>query len=97
MPAEWLAGEVPPGDHPRGGLEGGCDSESGGLRAVGRVHARPAERAHHAGGLPLHRVGGQVQLRGRAGVGARVVHGKDRCFSLTNTVVSLVSLDSRSL
>ena len=23
MPAEWLAGEVPPGDHPRGGLERG--------------------------------------------------------------------------
>ena len=42
-------------------------------------------------------VRGQVQLRGRAGVGARVVHGKDRCFSLNNTVVSLASLDSRSL
>ena len=67
--------EVPRGDHPRGGLEGGCDSESGGLRAVGRVHARPAERAHHAawhGGLPRHCVPGRVQLRGRAGVGARV-------------------------
>ena len=39
----------------------------------------------------------QVQLRGRAGVGARVVHGKDRCFSLNDTVVSLASLDGRSL
>ena len=42
-------------------------------------------------------VRGQVQLRGRAGVGARVVHGKDRCFSLNDTVVSLASLDGRSL
>ena len=42
-------------------------------------------------------VGGQVQLRRRAGVGARVVHGKDRCFSLNDTVVSLASLDGRSL
>ena len=42
-------------------------------------------------------VHGQVQLRGRAGVGARVVHGKDRCFSLNDTVVSLASLDGRSL
>ncbi|KAK8832166.1 hypothetical protein WA577_002035 [Blastocystis sp. JDR] len=39
----------------------------------------------------------QVQLRGHAGVGSRVVHGKDRCFSLNNTVVSLASLDGRSL
>ena len=46
----------------------------GGLRAVGRARARPAERAHHAGGLPLHCVRGRVQLRGRTGVGARVAH-----------------------
>ena len=71
--------EVPRGDHPRGGLErrpgdGGGDVR-GGLRAVGRARARPAERAHHAawhGGLPRHCVPGRLQLRGRAGVGARV-------------------------
>ena len=62
-----------------------------------RAHAPPTEREYHAGGLPLHCVRGQVQLRGRAGVGARVVHGKDRCFSLNDTVVSLASLDGRSL
>ena len=39
---------------------------------MGRARARPAERAHHAGGFPIEDVGGQVQLRGRAGVGARV-------------------------
>ena len=39
---------------------------------MGRARARPAERSHHTGGLPLHRVGGRVQLRGRAGVGTRV-------------------------
>ena len=69
----------------------------GGLGAVGRARARLTEWAHHTGGLPLHCVRGQVQLRGRAGVGARVVHGKDRCFSLNDTVVSLASLDGRSL
>ena len=39
-----------------------------------RARARPAERAHHAGGIPRHGVRGRVQLRGRAGVGARVAH-----------------------
>ena len=39
---------------------------------MGRARARPAERAHHAGGIPSEGARGQVQLRGRAGVGARV-------------------------
>ena len=39
---------------------------------MGRAGARPAERAHHAGGFPIEGVRGRVQLRGRAGVGARV-------------------------
>ncbi|KAM7455064.1 hypothetical protein BLSTO_04181 [Blastocystis sp. subtype 1] len=42
------------------------------VRVVVRARARPDERAHHAGGLPIVGVRGQVQLRGRAGVGARV-------------------------
>ena len=50
------------------------------VRVVVRACARPAERAHHAEGLPTEDVRGQVQLRGRAGVGARVAHGEDRCF-----------------
>ena len=28
------------------------------VRVVGRARARPAERAHHAGGLPIVGVGG---------------------------------------
>ena len=42
------------------------------VRVVVRACARPAERAHHAGGLPNEGAGGQVRLRRRAGVGARV-------------------------
>ena len=42
------------------------------VRVVGRVPARPAERTHHAGGLPIEGVPGRVQLRGRAGVGAQL-------------------------
>ena len=41
---------------------------------MGCARARPAERAHHAGGLPIQGVGGQVQLRGRAGVGTWMAH-----------------------
>ena len=80
----------------RGEPRGGGDVR-GGLGAVGRARARLTEWAHHAGGLPIEGVGWHAQLRGRAGVGARVVHGKDRCFSLNDTVVSLASLDGRSL
>ena len=39
------------------------------VRVVVRARARPAERAHHAGGLPTEVVRGRLQLRGRAGVG----------------------------
>ena len=41
---------------------------------MGRARARPAVRAHHAGGLLIEGVGGHVQLRVRAGVGAWVAH-----------------------
>ena len=58
--------------------DGGGDVR-GGLRAVGRVRARLTERAHHAGGLPRHRVGRRVQLRGRAGVGTWMAHSGHYC------------------
>ncbi len=41
------------------------------VRVVGCTRARPAEQAHHAGGLPIVGVSGRVQLRGRAGVSAQ--------------------------
>ena len=40
------------------------------MRVVAR--ARPAERAHHAAELPIVGVGGRLEIRGRAGVAARV-------------------------
>ena len=40
------------------------------VRVVAR--ARPGERAHHAAELPIVGVGGRLEIRGRAGVGARV-------------------------
>ena len=41
------------------------------VRVVVCACARPAERTHHAGGLPIVGVSGRVQLRGRAGVSAQ--------------------------
>ena len=41
------------------------------VRVVGCTRARPAEQAHHAGGLPIVGASGRVQLRGRAGVSAQ--------------------------
>ena len=41
---------------------------------MGCARARPAERTHHAGGLPTQGVGGRVQLRRRAGVGTWMAH-----------------------
>ena len=49
------------GDHPRGGLEQGCDVA---MRMMRRARARPAERTHHAGGLPIEGVGGWVKMGG---------------------------------
>ena len=39
---------------------------------MGRARARPAEQVHHAVEPLIVGAGGQVQLRGRAGVGARM-------------------------
>ena len=47
------------GDHPRGGLEQGCDVA---MRMMRHARARPVERAHHAGGLPIEGIGGRVKM-----------------------------------
>ena len=46
-------------------LNGECDVA---MRMMRRARARPAERTHHAGGLPNDGVGRRVQLRGRTGI-----------------------------
>ena len=32
------------------------------VRVVGRARARPAERTHHVGGLPIEGIGGRVKM-----------------------------------
>ena len=60
---------------------------------MGRARARPAERAHHAGGLPRHRVRGRLQLRGRAGVGAWVAHSGQYPAEIVFFRRSLLAID----
>ena len=49
------------------------DSEGSGVFGIVRhARAQPVGLPYHVGGLPIEGVGGRVQLRGRAGVGARV-------------------------
>ena len=71
------------------------DSEGSGVFGIVRhARAQPVGLPYHVGGLPIEGVGGRVQLRGRAGVGARMVQSGQYCVE---TVFFLRSLSAISI